>query len=224
MPTGYTAGILDGTTKDFKEYAKLCSRAFMIHLRDEPIDSEYTPRTPSNYHIKAITEAKLKLKEIEVLDDETIVKREYEKILNDIEYHEKAIVNKNENEVKLNQFLEKAKAYKPPTETHKGISDFMIEQIEKTIDFDCKDDDYHQKRINKLKENLKVLNADDIRGQLRAKATEDIAYNTKAHEEDLKRCRDSNNWDGRTDASDAGAHPARPSGECAAPGGVPEQV
>ena len=35
MPTGYTAGIIDGTTKDFKEYAKHCERAFMIHLREE---------------------------------------------------------------------------------------------------------------------------------------------------------------------------------------------
>ena len=70
----------------------------------------------------------------------------------------------------------------------------MIKQIEETIDFDCKDNDYHQKGIAEIKEKLKVLNADDIRGKLRTKATEDIAYNTKAHEEDLKRCRDSNKW------------------------------
>lgn len=194
MPTGYTAGILDGKTKDFKQFAKTCSRAFMVHLREEPFDSEYKPRTPSNYHVKGIAEAKEKLKELEVLDDETIIKREYEKILNDIEYHEKAIITKNENEVKLNKFLEKAKAFKAPTETHKGIADFMVKQLEETIDFDCKDDDCHKKRIDQLKERLKVLNADDIRGQLRTKATEDIAYNTKAHEEDLKRCRDSNKW------------------------------
>lgn len=46
MPTGYTAGIIDGKIKDFKEFAKLCSRAFIVHLRDEPINSEYKKREP----------------------------------------------------------------------------------------------------------------------------------------------------------------------------------
>ena len=114
MPTGYTAGILDGTTKDFKQFAKTCSRAFMVHLREEPFDSEYTPRTPSDYNLKRIAEAKETLKEIEVLEDSVIVKREYEKLLEDIEYHEKAIVIKDEGFKKLNKFLKKAKTFKAP--------------------------------------------------------------------------------------------------------------
>lgn len=44
MPTGYTAGILNGTIKTFKEFATKCSRAFMIHMRDEAHDAPYTPR------------------------------------------------------------------------------------------------------------------------------------------------------------------------------------
>ena len=59
MPTGYTAGILDGTVKDFNEFAKKCSRAFMIHLRDEPFDSEYKKREPSDYHSKNLKEAEV---------------------------------------------------------------------------------------------------------------------------------------------------------------------
>ena len=44
MPTGYTAGVQDGSIKTFKDYASLCARAFtaLIELRDEP----FTPRLP----------------------------------------------------------------------------------------------------------------------------------------------------------------------------------
>ena len=194
MPTGYTAGILDGTTKNFKEFAKQCTRAFMIHLKDEPIDVEYVPRTHTDYHTKKITESKRTLKEIELVKDEAIINTENKRLLDDIKYHEDAITTKAESELKLNEFLIKAKAYKPPTETHKGIAKFMVEQIESTIDFDCKDNNYHENNIIELKEKLKVLDADCIRGEMRVSATESIAYHTKEHEAELKRCRESNEW------------------------------
>ena len=39
MPTGYTAGIEDGTITTGKDFLKLCTRAFGIamDLRDEPL-------------------------------------------------------------------------------------------------------------------------------------------------------------------------------------------
>ena len=78
MPTGYTAGILDGTTKDFKQFAKHCSRAFIVHLRDEPIDSEYKKREVSDYHIKEIEKAKAELKQADSLSDEERAKENNE--------------------------------------------------------------------------------------------------------------------------------------------------
>jgi len=46
MPTGYTQGILDGTTKDFKEFAKHCMKAFgaCVHMRDDDMKKEYEER------------------------------------------------------------------------------------------------------------------------------------------------------------------------------------
>jgi hypothetical protein len=42
MPTGYTAGVADGTITEFREYALLCARAFgaCIMLRDEPVEEQ----------------------------------------------------------------------------------------------------------------------------------------------------------------------------------------
>ena len=46
MPTGYTAGIIDGKTETFQDFAKQCMRAFgvTIHMRDENMDKGYELR------------------------------------------------------------------------------------------------------------------------------------------------------------------------------------
>ena len=60
MPTGYTAGVADGSIIDFNEYALQCARNFgaCILLRDEPLSSEIPEFEPSDYHEKALTESK----------------------------------------------------------------------------------------------------------------------------------------------------------------------
>ena len=193
MPTGYTAGIINGTTKDFKEYAKHCERAFSIHLRDEPFDSKYKPRTPSDYHIKAITKAKETLKENEFFEDSKIIEREKTRLLDNVKRYKTLIKEERVIKKRLELFLAKAENFKPPTERHKGIADFMQSQIKETINFDC-DNNYYADELEKSKKELININADDIRCFLRTQATKGLAYHTKEHEAELKRCRDSNKW------------------------------
>jgi len=193
MPTGYTAGIIDGTTNDFNEYAKQCERAFLIHMRDEPFDSEYKPRTPSDYHTKAIAKAKETLKENEGLEDYTIIEREKLRLLDNIKRYEAKIKEEKVSKKRLESFLSKAENFKPPTEKHKGIADFMQNQIKETIKYDC-DNKYYVDELEKSKKELLNINADDVRGDLRTQATKDLAYHTKEHEAELKRCRESNKW------------------------------
>ena len=193
MPTGYTAGILDGTTKDFNQFAKHCSRAYIMHLRDEPMDSEYKKREVSDYHIKEIEKAKAELKQADSLSDEELIIQEKNRLIDSKKYHldrEEKIKN---DKIKLESFLEKAKSYIPPTEKHQGIADFMIEQLEKTIEFDC-NSNYHIDELKTIDSKIEKVNADDIRSEMKVKATKDIAYHTKEHEADVKRCREHNQW------------------------------
>jgi hypothetical protein len=193
MPTGYTAGIIDGKTKDFKEYALHCERAFAVHMRDESFDSEYKAREPGDYHTKAIAKAKETLKDMEIVTDTTIIECERAVLLAAIKYHKKGIKKDQVTKTRLESFLAKAENYKPPTEKHKAIGRFMIEQIKKTIGSDCYGD-YHEKEIKKTEKKLLGLNAEDIRADLRIQSTKDLAYHTKENEAELKRCRESNQW------------------------------
>ncbi len=62
MPTGYTADIAKGIT--FQQYAWSCARAFgaLVMMRDEPSDAPIPEAfTPSDYHVKALAEARAKL-------------------------------------------------------------------------------------------------------------------------------------------------------------------
>lgn len=195
MPTGYTAGIIDGKTETFQDFAKQCMKAFgaCIHMRDENIDKEYEPRTPSDYHTKALEKAKEKLKQAEIFTDAELIEMRTKELEERKKYHLESIAKTKVARAKLEEFLAKAIEFKAPTPEHEGLRKFMIEQLQSTIDFDGKTD-YHDKALPEIEKELKNINANQIKFSLIADANKDIAYHLKKHKEELKRCADSNTW------------------------------
>ena len=195
MPTGYTAGIIDGTTETFQDFAKICMRAFgaTIYMRDEKMDKEYEPRTPSDYHTKALEKAKEKLKQAEIFTDAELIEMRTKDLEESKKYHLESIAKTKVVRAKLEEFLVKAIEFKAPTPEHEGLRKFMIEQLQSTINFDCKTD-YHDKALSQVEMELKNIDANQIRFSMIADANEDIAYHLKEHKEELKRCAESNVW------------------------------
>jgi len=195
MPTGYTAGILDGKITTFPQFATQCMRAFgaTIHMRDDDMDAEITPRTPSDYYSKEIEKAKQLLKDVETLSDVEIVQNRKEELEKNKDYHLKAIEKAKVDTKNMNDILKDVRKWQPPTSEHIEIKDFMIDQIEKTIDFDCKTK-YHDDALVEIDLELLTLNASKIRENLIAKAKKDFEYNTKNYNEDVERCNKSNQW------------------------------
>lgn len=195
MPTGYTAGILDGTIKDFPQFAKLCMKAFgaTIMMRDEPLYKEWEPRVPSDYHTKAIDKAKEDLEKSKSMSDEDIMAKAKSEIEKNKDYHSKKILECTSSLKNLNELLIKAKEFVPPTEEHQGIKDFMIDQIEKTISFDA-DDKYHVEKLLKLDEEFKSLSPKKVRASMVEKANYDLNYHNQENEKEIQRCLESNLW------------------------------
>ncbi len=195
MPTGYTQGILDGSTKTFNDFAKLCMRAFgaTIHMRDDSLDAEYVPDKPSEYHLKAIEQALQLLDDSKNLSDEEIIARRKANLEESKTYHLQSIEKAKEGLLKLTDFLEKAKEYEPPTYDHVGIKKFMIEQITGTIDWDTKTK-YHDEALEKINAELSNLNAGDIRNGMKATAIKDLAYHETEHQKDIERIESRNKW------------------------------
>ena len=196
MPTGYTAGILDGTITTFEQFVLQCSRAFgaTIHMRDESLDTPYEPRTPSEYYSTSLQSQREELEKMKTISDEEIV-QEYESLLREsLEYHEGELEKTKSNLEKLNSLLESAKSWIPPTEEHDGIREYMIDQLELTIKADG-DLSYHVDKIIQAKKEIEEGIDPQVYRKERIKGIEDrISYYEIEHQKELERCKQSNRW------------------------------
>jgi len=122
MPTGYTAGIIDGSIKDFKEYAILCTRAFgaTIHMRDESLSTKVEARKPSTYHLDVITGLEKEMEKNEKMSDEDLIAELKKNIEEDIERYESYIEKAKQTREKLLAFKSEAEKWNPPTDEHTG--------------------------------------------------------------------------------------------------------
>jgi len=195
MPTGYTAGILDGTIKEFPDFAKLCMRAFgaTVMMRDEPLYKEWVPRVPSDYHLKAIEKANSDLEKAKSSSDEDILATVRVDLLKSKYYHEKSIIDCSEKHKRLDNILIKAESFIPPTPEHEGIKEFMIKQLKDTISFDASDS-YHVENLERIIYKLNSLSARNERAELISIANKKLSYHTLEYEKELQRCEESNKW------------------------------
>lgn len=196
MPTGYTAGIIDGEITTFEQFATQCSRAFgaTIHMRDNPLDSPYEPRTPSQYYVNSLQSQREKLEETKTMTDEAIV-QDFETLLKDsLEYHERELEKTKVNLGRLNSIMESAKSWVPPTEDHEGVRDYMIDQLEITIKADG-DPSYHVNKIVQAKKELEEGIDPKVYREEKIKEIEDrISYYEGEVQKELERCKQSNDW------------------------------
>lgn len=195
MPTGYTDPILKGKITNFKDYAKLCMRAFgaAIHMRDDSLDIEYTKREPSQYHIDSLKSWEERLSELKSMTDEQLIEKRRNEIQDDINYHEKKVIECKENFTKLKSILDEVQSWEPPTEEHTGIKKFMIEQITETMKFDT-DAKYHVLEIKNHTEKLNSLDIDDVKIGYLEDAERNVKYHVSNNEDEIKRVNDSNKW------------------------------
>lgn len=121
MPTGYTAGILDGKIKNFTQFATDCMRNFgpCIHLRDS--NGPYTPREPSDYYLTSLQEANKKMDRLAVTSDDQLVENRRKELEEELVRYAGYVKEKEENLRRINEILKDVRAYVPPTSEHVEI-------------------------------------------------------------------------------------------------------
>jgi hypothetical protein len=195
MPTGYTAGIIDGKINTFQDFAKQCMRAFgaCIHMRDEDYDKNYEPRLPSDYHLKRIEKSKEEIARINSISDEDLILTRKVEIETEIKRCKDSISKQKKNRNALLSIKSDIQDWTPPTSEHVGIKDFMLEQIKVTIEGDC-DPRYYLKEIKELQSKLIFLDAKDERRRMLELENSRIEYGKVEYEKEVKRCNDANKW------------------------------
>lgn len=195
MPTGYTADIIDGKIKTFPEFAKLCMRAFgaTIHMRDDGIHEKYVPRIPSEYHLEQIKKLKKSISDMLKLPADDLVKLKVAELNKNLAWATVARDKALKNMEVIKSLLSEVNDWQPPTKEHNGLKDFMIQQLQSTMEHDG-DTSYYDKYLKEIAYDLKTIDAAKLRDERLKQEKKDLAYHTKEYAAEIKRCRDSNKW------------------------------
>lgn len=194
MPSGYTHGILNGTIKTFKEFALKCSEAFLIQFRNG--ETEYTPRVPSDYHPNQMKFIRERVAELNQISNSELIAIKVAASEQSIAKEEENLAITIEKKKNIDKLLEDAINFNPPTDKHEEFKDFMISQLQETINFDF-DINYKINRIEELKKllvDLKNLNPFSIRAARLNDLNEDYKYHANQYEKEIQSCKESNEW------------------------------
>ena len=140
MPTGYTAAIHGGKDVDFADFALECARGtgILVGLRDYPLDlSSVVEVRPRPFFDTELAEAQARLREIEGWSEEQADKRAQEAYDRTLSGYKEALASKAALRARYESMLAKAEAWVPPTPDHQGLKDFMIAQLNDSIQQDC---------------------------------------------------------------------------------------
>jgi hypothetical protein len=189
MPTGYTAAVGEGKVTEFREFAMTCVRAMgvCVTMRDDPSDAAIPDKfEPSDYHEKALAEARKRLKSAYLLSDaecDAAAERSFNEA---VAYREKAIREQLETKARYEAMLVKVRSWMPPTSEHANFKAFMDEQLTTSIGFDCSTS-YYEKMPERLA-------AAEWRQKEVESAERDVAYHLEKHQDEIKRANERTEW------------------------------
>lgn len=186
MPTGYTADIAKGIS--FNRFVWSCARAFgaLIMLRDEPMNAPIPARIePSDWNAKQLAKARDELATLQAMspkDAAANAKAEYDAA---VKSHHERIAEKQALSDKYHAMLAEAVKWTPPTPEHAGLKEFMVQQLQDSMKWDCS--------TTHMEAPL-LLPADAWLAKSIAAAQRNVDYHTKQNAEEVERAEGRNAW------------------------------
>ena len=188
MPTGYTATLVEkGQT--FQDFIMGCARAFgaLIDMRDDPHDAPIPDKfEPSEYHAKQIIDSREKLAMLKAMTDtarEAFGQAEKDAEINRLT--EVVAGNIAENN-RLDDMAAQVRAWNPPTDDHKGLKEFMLQQIR----ISKNEPDYYQN----LAEDAEKKTAMAYYIAAVSECARNVKYHTEEHSKEVERVSGRTEW------------------------------
>ena len=141
MPTGYTAKLYEGTDQSFEEFVLGCARAFgaLILIRDDPADApipdEFTPDT--DYYEKSMERDRAALDKAVAWTPDEAEQAAASAFAEKLAAWEQSQIRAAEIRTRYKDMLAAVEAWKPPTTEHVKFKEFMADQLQTSIKFDC---------------------------------------------------------------------------------------
>jgi hypothetical protein len=188
MPTGYTAAVKDGIT--FEQFALRCARAMgaLVTLRDEPMDAPLPEKLePSSYYANKVAETQAELSRLHALTPEQAETEASRRHAEAVTYNQQRIDEINALRSRYLFLLTEVKLWQPPTTEHEPFKDFMIEQLESSLRFDC-DVSYYV--MNQPKQRT----GDEYRSEQVLEALRSLTYYQQQYANEVERTAERNAW------------------------------
>jgi len=195
MPTGYTAEIYEGKDVKFKDFAMDCARSFgaFASLRDTPeVELPESIQLDVSFYEKIIEDSRKKIVDMENLSDEeisAIIKKSRKERISGLE---KEIEDKKTVLKKYESMLNEAKNWNPPSKEHFNLKEFMIEQLETSMRYDCNVEGPEGELKRVL--NSAPQSVEEYRKNVASSAEDDIEYYTEKIHKSISKNYDTNLW------------------------------
>jgi len=192
MPTGYTCDIEKDIS--FEKFVMGCARAHgaCVDMRDDsqdvPIPEEFKPST---YHAVELENSKEELEDMEKISISEASKKAIAEHDDGIKRVKTSIAYYSTLKQKYLDMRKKVERWIPPTDGHRGLRNFMFEQLDQSLRYDC-DDEYLTKKLRLVQSKVPVLGEvwkknrlDDIKDEIKrhrkeyALEVERVATNNK---------------------------------------------
>lgn len=189
-PSGYTATLEKGE-QSFEDFVLDCARAFgaLIDLRDDPdapIPDEFQP---SSYHVEGVADARKRRDEVLRWTDSQAASAAAADWAETRQRYQDAIDHAAACAQRYVTMIREVEKWEPPTSEHRGLKDFMLQQLRESLSHDG-DATYYKGRLA----SLKLLSAEEYREREVERADKDIAYHLKHGAEDAERARQRSEW------------------------------
>ncbi len=188
MPTGYTDAVGKGEITDLRSFAFRCARNFgaLVSMRDKPWDAPLPESfEPSGYHDEHLTTALEELDRFLWADGTTIRKLYDEHNASYRRLWEERTAHRNEQRTRYEAMLAQVRAWEPPTEGHRRLKDFMVEQLVESISADCSSD---------YDDEPKPVDLDKFYCQRLEQLAADVKYHGQHRREERERCAKRSEW------------------------------
>lgn len=194
--TGYTSELVEKDL-DLKHFTLMCARAFgaCFHMRDEPISVLPKPNT----ELDKYTEKEIK-KDSELLSQLRKLRTKKSKIdwaTNQLKtalaeakkfYNE---ANKSKEKQKLKNMKLKVSSWEPPTASHQELKNFMLSQLESSMQFGD-NVRYYKELVRTHEKDLE--NPLEYYKQEVKQLISDISYNKKKYKKEVEAIKKCNKW------------------------------
>lgn len=188
MPTGYTDKLYRDESQTFTEFALRCARGMgaCIMQRDDPCDIPPRKQKASDYNQRRLVEARNELERLSEMtpqqaNEEASAERETK--LKERERHNREAL---ELLARYQQMMIAVEHWDPPSTDHVGMKEFMIEQLQTSINFDCSTGDWPK--------IPPVMSGEEWRQAQIQKVLHDIDYHTRENLKEIKRTESRNRW------------------------------